>query len=124
MVAGENHMNTDISRVLDLLVRYGLDRAAAEAISDPGAMFGHSVGDETIKDINILSKFFYQFPQIETLHAALDAIWPFCAEECGMIVTKEYAEAIQKVAHATGRTEFVLQSRGNGMFYVEGRHDG
>jgi hypothetical protein len=61
--------------------------------------------------------------EVSDMREALDAIWPYCAEECGMIVAKSYGEAICKVAHALGKSQFVLQARGNGMFYVEGRHD-
>jgi len=61
--------------------------------------------------------------EASNMREALEAIWPFCAEECGMLITKSYGEAICKVAVALGKSQFVLQDRGNGMFYVEGRHD-
>lgn len=48
-----------IRAALDILIKYGLNPAFADAVEDPGRLFGSEVSDQLIDEVNIISTALY-----------------------------------------------------------------
>ena len=49
----------EVRAILEILVKYGLKPAFADAVEDPGRLFGSSVSDDLLREVNQISAVLY-----------------------------------------------------------------